>query len=62
VQRPENKHWRGFAADAFGYNGLPTRSCHLLLEGASTMFDAPIFLPSAQRSRAFTPLRDVSFR
>jgi hypothetical protein len=61
-QRREIKHWRGFAQGPFGYNEVPTSSCHtFLLEGASFVRRA-FFLATAQRCRAFTSLRDMSLR
>jgi hypothetical protein len=43
VQRLEIKQWRGFRADAFGYNEGPTSSCHTFCWKARQVFDVPFF-------------------
>jgi hypothetical protein len=42
-QRREIKHWRGFAPGAFGYNEVPTSSCHTFCWKARHSFDVPFF-------------------
>jgi hypothetical protein len=47
-QREEIKHWRGLRRGPFGYNEIPTSSCHtFLLEGASIVRRA-FFLRTAR--------------
>jgi hypothetical protein len=42
-QRREIKHWRGFAQGPFGYNEVPTSSCHTFCWKARHSFDVPFF-------------------
>ncbi|MDR7334757.1 hypothetical protein [Roseateles asaccharophilus] len=60
LQRPENQCWCGFPADAFGYNGSPTSSCHTFCWKARHLFDVPFFYVLGTALRAFTSLRDLS--
>jgi hypothetical protein len=59
VQRPENKHWRGFWRGPFGYNEIPTSSCQTFCWKARHPFDVPFFCFSPALS-AVTSRRDVS--
>jgi hypothetical protein len=43
LQRPKNKHWRGFPADPFDYNESPTSSCQTFCWKARHPFDVPFF-------------------
>jgi len=43
LQRPKNKHWRGFQADPFDYNESPTSSCQTFCWKARHDFDVPFF-------------------
>jgi hypothetical protein len=46
-QRREIKHWRAFPQGRFGYNEIPTSSCHtFLLEGASFVRRAFFLTPA----------------
>jgi hypothetical protein len=42
-QRAEIKHWRGLRRGAFGYNEIPTSSCHTFCWKARQLFDVPFF-------------------
>jgi len=43
VQRAEIKRWRGFPKGRFGYNEIPTSSCHTFCWKARHSFDVPFF-------------------
>jgi hypothetical protein len=43
LQRPKNKHWRGFQPDPFDYNEGPTSSCQTFCWKARQPFDVPFF-------------------
>jgi hypothetical protein len=59
LQRPKNKHWRGFQPGRFDYNESPTSSCQTFCWKARHHFDVPFFCRGPAR-RAFTSLRDMS--
>jgi hypothetical protein len=42
-QRREIEEWCGLAAGAFGYNEIPTSSCHTFCWKARHYFDVPFF-------------------
>jgi hypothetical protein len=42
-QRREIEHWRGFPQSPFGYNEIPTSSCHTFCWKARHSFDVPFF-------------------
>jgi hypothetical protein len=44
-QREEIKHWRGLPPGPFGYNEIPTSSCHTFCWKARHSFDVPFFYP-----------------
>jgi hypothetical protein len=60
LQRAENQCWCGFPADPFGYNEVPTSSCHTFCWKARRLFDVPFFYVSHGAFSAFTSLRDMS--
>jgi hypothetical protein len=43
LQRPRNKHWRGFQPGPFDYNESPTSSCQTFCWKARQAFDVPFF-------------------
>jgi hypothetical protein len=43
LQRPKNKHWRGFQPGPFDYNESPTSSCQTFCWKARHPFDVPFF-------------------
>jgi hypothetical protein len=43
LQRPKNKHWRGFPAGPFDYNESPTSSCQTFCWKSRHPFDVPFF-------------------
>jgi hypothetical protein len=43
LQRPKNKHWRGFQPGPFDYNESPTSSCQTFCWKARQPFDVPFF-------------------
>jgi hypothetical protein len=43
LQRQEIKQRRGFQQGAFGYNEIPTSSCHTFCWKARQSFDVPFF-------------------
>ena len=47
-QRPEIKHWCGFPADPFGYNGRPTSSCQTFCWKARHPLGRAFFLAPAR--------------
>jgi hypothetical protein len=61
LQRPEFKHWRGFRAGAVGYNESPTSSCQTFCWKARRSSTC-LFFSFSTALRAFTSLRDMSFR
>jgi hypothetical protein len=42
-QRPENKHWRGFADGGFGYNESPTKQLPNVFCWKARPRDVPFF-------------------